>query len=43
MSGILAREAEAVGAAFGRAAEGWTRDTRVLGEWCDVCLRRPAV
>ncbi|HXQ82255.1 MAG TPA: 50S ribosomal protein L11 methyltransferase [Opitutaceae bacterium] len=42
MSGILAREAAAVRAAFTAAAPGWSFDSRVLGEWCDACLRRPS-
>jgi len=41
MSGILAAEGDAVARAFAAAARGWSRDSRVLGEWCDVCLRRP--
>lgn len=41
MSGILAAEGEAVRSAFAAVARGWTSDSRVLGEWCDVCLRRP--
>ncbi len=42
MSGILAAEASAVRSAFAQVAPGWTADSRVLGEWCDLCLRRPA-
>jgi ribosomal protein L11 methyltransferase len=42
MSGILAAEAAAVRDAFGAAAPGWESDSRVLGEWSDLCLRRPA-
>jgi ribosomal protein L11 methyltransferase len=41
MSGILAGEGEAVRGAFGEVTRGWASDSRVLGEWCDVCLRRP--
>jgi ribosomal protein L11 methyltransferase len=41
MSGILATESEFVSGAFAAAAPGWSRASRVLGEWCDVCLRRP--
>jgi ribosomal protein L11 methyltransferase len=41
MSGILAEEISGVRAAFERAAPGWGADSRVLGEWCDLCLRRP--
>jgi ribosomal protein L11 methyltransferase len=42
MSGILAAESETVRAAFAAAAPGWGPDSRVLGEWCDLSLRRPA-
>jgi ribosomal protein L11 methyltransferase len=42
MSGILAGEIGAVRTAFAAAAAGWAFDSRVLGEWCDACLRRPA-
>ncbi len=41
MSGILAAEAAAVREAFASAAPGWDHDSRTLGEWCDLCLRRP--
>jgi ribosomal protein L11 methyltransferase len=41
MSGILAAEVGTVRAAFAAAAPGWTSDSRVLGEWCDLGLRRP--
>lgn len=41
MSGILAEESETVRAAFAAAAPGWGPDSRVLGEWCDLSLRRP--
>jgi ribosomal protein L11 methyltransferase len=41
MSGILATEAEGVQAAFRPLTGGWKRDSRALGEWCDVCLHRP--
>jgi ribosomal protein L11 methyltransferase len=41
MSGILAAEIGAVRGAFAAAAPGWSFDSRVLGEWCDACLRRP--
>jgi ribosomal protein L11 methyltransferase len=41
MSGILASEAGMVRSAFGPATPGWSADSRTLGEWCDVCLRRP--
>jgi len=42
LSGILAAEIGEVREAFGSAAPGWAFDSRVLGEWCDACLRRPA-
>jgi ribosomal protein L11 methyltransferase len=41
MSGILSSEAGMVLGAFGPATRGWSTDSRILGEWCDVCLRRP--
>jgi ribosomal protein L11 methyltransferase len=41
MSGILAAEIAGVRSAFAEAAPGWAFDSRVLGEWCDGCLRRP--
>jgi ribosomal protein L11 methyltransferase len=42
LSGILASEAGSVRDAFAEAAPGWAADSRVLGEWCDLCLRRPS-
>lgn len=42
MSGILARELETVRGAFAPVAPGWAVDSRVLGEWCDLGLRRPS-
>ncbi|MBL9189055.1 MAG: 50S ribosomal protein L11 methyltransferase [Opitutaceae bacterium] len=42
LSGILAQENAQVSAAFAAAAPGWTIDTRVMGEWSDVMLVRPA-
>ncbi len=42
MSGILASEAGLVRKAFEAPAPGWASDSRVLGEWCDLGLRRPA-
>jgi ribosomal protein L11 methyltransferase len=42
LSGILAAEAGAVREAYARPARCWKADSRVLGEWCDLCLRRPA-
>jgi ribosomal protein L11 methyltransferase len=41
LSGILAVERDAVLGAFVQAAPGWASDSRVLGEWSDVVLRRP--
>jgi ribosomal protein L11 methyltransferase len=41
MSGILATEVDRVRSAFGSVAAGWTSESRVLGEWCDLALRRP--
>ncbi len=41
MSGILATEVGRVRAAFAPATAGWTSESRVLGEWCDLALRRP--
>ena len=41
MSGILASEIEGVRGAFARTAPGWAHESRVSGEWCDLCLRRP--
>lgn len=41
MSGILAPEVSAVRAALAGSTPGWDADSRVLGEWCDLCLRRP--
>jgi ribosomal protein L11 methyltransferase len=42
LSGILAGEIAGVRAAFAAAAPGWPGDSRILGEWCDLLLRRPA-
>ncbi len=42
LSGILATENEKVRAAFAAAAPGWAIEDRVMGEWSDVLLRRPA-
>jgi ribosomal protein L11 methyltransferase len=41
MSGILATEVDRVRAAFEPVTPGWTSESRVLGEWCDLALRRP--
>lgn len=42
MSGILASEIADVRRAFTSAAPGWASDSRVMGEWCDLCLRCPS-
>jgi ribosomal protein L11 methyltransferase len=42
MSGILAGEADGVRAAFAPVTAGWASESRVLGEWCDLALSRPA-
>jgi len=42
LSGILAAERDQVRAAFAAAAPGWAADSRVMGEWSDVLLERPA-
>ena len=42
LSGILAREQELVRAAFVAAAPGWAIYGRVIGEWSDLQLIRPA-
>lgn len=42
LSGILAGENAAVRAAFEAQAPGWAIETRVMGEWSDVMLSRPA-
>jgi ribosomal protein L11 methyltransferase len=41
MSGILASEVGGVREAFAPSTFGWISDSRVLGEWCDLALRRP--
>jgi ribosomal protein L11 methyltransferase len=41
MSGILAAELGALREGFAAAAPGWEFSSRILGEWCDACLRRP--
>jgi ribosomal protein L11 methyltransferase len=40
LSGILARENEAVREAFRAVAPGWTMETRTMGEWSDLVLVR---
>lgn len=42
LSGILAQENAEVCAAFARCAPDWAVEHRVLGEWSDVKLKRPA-
>ena len=42
LSGILAPENAQVKAAFAAAAPGWAIEARVMGEWSDVLLVRPA-
>ncbi len=41
LSGILATERDTVQAAFVGRAPGWRCESRILGEWSDVVLRRP--
>ncbi len=40
LSGILSRELDEVRAKFSETAQGWTIDSRVMGEWADLSLRR---
>lgn len=42
MSGILERELAQVREVFLAAAPGWRVETRVMGEWSDLALTRPA-
>jgi ribosomal protein L11 methyltransferase len=42
LSGILATERDAVLAAFRSATPDWAVDSRVLGDWSDILLTRPA-
>ena len=42
LSGILAGENSAVRTAFEAAAPNWSVHARVMGEWSDVVLTRPA-
>lgn len=42
LSGILSQELEAVRAKFAALAVGWRVESRVLGEWADLALTRPA-
>lgn len=41
LSGILAAEQTSVQETFQRIAPGWTYESRVMGEWCDVVGFRP--
>lgn len=41
LSGILAVECAQVREAFAKAAPGWAQESRTMGEWSDVVLRRP--
>ena len=41
LSGILAVEVGQVQAAFAAVAADWPQDSRTMGEWSDVVLRRP--
>ena len=42
LSGILSQELEAVRTKFAATAVGWRVESRVLGEWADLALTRPA-
>ena len=42
LSGILAMELEKVRDVFAAAVPAWSVESRVMGEWSDVSLRRPA-
>ncbi|MDR1789577.1 MAG: 50S ribosomal protein L11 methyltransferase [Opitutaceae bacterium] len=42
LSGILAEEVERVGKVFRDKAPGWNAESRTLGDWADLVLRRPA-
>ncbi len=42
LSGILAVEVRTIQAAFMRAVPDWSVESREMGEWCDITLRRPA-
>jgi len=42
LSGILSQELETVRAKFAALAVGWRVESRVLGEWADLALTRPA-
>jgi len=40
LSGILSRELDEVKSKFSAAAQSWTVESRVMGEWADLSLRR---
>jgi ribosomal protein L11 methyltransferase len=42
LSGILSQELETVRARFAAIAVGWEVESRMLGEWADLALTRPA-
>jgi ribosomal protein L11 methyltransferase len=42
LSGILANENSATRVSFEKLCPGWTINARVMGEWSDIVLRRPA-
>lgn len=42
LSGILSQELDQVRANFIRTAPGWQVESRVMGEWADLALTRPA-
>jgi ribosomal protein L11 methyltransferase len=42
LSGILGQELDAVRSRFGEVSSGWGVESRVLGEWADLALTRPA-
>jgi ribosomal protein L11 methyltransferase len=42
LGGILAAEGDSVREAFAALVPGWSLASRALGEWCDICLVRPA-
>ncbi len=42
LSGILAKECEQVRETFAGFAKAWAMESRVMGEWSDVALTRPA-
>jgi ribosomal protein L11 methyltransferase len=42
LSGILGQELDVVRTKFATLATGWRVESRVLGEWADLALTRPA-